>query len=682
MSSTTTADAADGAVTADAGEEVPATIGIIKLVLYVIVVVIILITVITIINYSLYTVYSIQAVVKELTYSDSPYFKQKDIYNYMLINYIHLLKKQKNNVTYEYHKSYNMCISLKTKDSISTSNTLAYKPEGEKTAVYEKIKTFYALSDNKSKIDNFEKNKPYLEQWLVTKVGNKDSEYYIAVDVVKYNTIDPIDDNPNVTIPDNVFEELNILHDKDEDYVLIPRGKPKETDRTSLIDADKDAYEKAIGLYDMYKKNVNTSQDFYGYFTKFLGNINPMNLIYMYDDKASHLYLQVNNSFYELVLMLVFIILLIIFVSTIYYTFYIKIIKSLSNTPNTDASDASDDSILGHLLGKYKYYALTILTIVAYCFIHGIIYKYLFVVNVYDRIYDMYTELIKPDVYVSSCVNTYRNTVKFNNILDILTEMSHSGNVNIYNANQYTVVKLDRVAEVSIEKQLEEFGNIMLDINKNFTVSNFNYNYYTNKLFTAIFEEVVITKSNIDDEYKSTLLFILIIYIYFINNNKDDPYIIIKLNKLIFGSIANIGRADIDKDIEYTLLLRSLVYEKLDIEKMKTYITNIKLGVMKWSKKNSENPSDTLHNMVTNKTDTFIGLFATTNDNLNFWTPVYFLNLYLAVEIGVNLMLILAVLIIISIYSDSQIIQQYILQAIIFIDYAIEELKTALIGVI
>jgi hypothetical protein len=301
----------------------------------------------------------------------------------------------------------------------------------------------------------------------------------------------------------------------------------------------------------------------------------------------------------------------------------------------------------------------------------------------------MYDELIKPDTYVSSCVNIYRKKHRFDdNVLDILKEMSHNGTINIYNANQYTVVNYGKVAEVSIQKQIEEFTSIMLDINKNFTISNYTYNYYTNKLFTSIYNEIN-TPSDpdaiaiaADAEYKSTILFVLIIYIYFINNNKEDPYIIIKLNKLIFGTVANIGIPEIDKDIEYTLLLRSLVFEKLDIENMKTYITNVKDGVVKWSQDKAVTVNQQINTAVDTKVKNFISLFATTNDNLNFWTPVYFLNLYLAVEIGLNLFLILSVLIIISTYSGSTDIQSYINTVKGYINQAIEELKTAVIGVI
>ena len=372
------------------------------------------------------------------------------------------------------------------------------------------------------------------------------------------------------------------------------------------------------------------------------------------------------------------------------YTFYYNIIISI------DKPTSADTSVISDLRGKNIDLSLILITIVVYCIIHSIIYKFLFVNNVYDRVYDMYGELIKPDLYVSSCINTYRKKHSFDdNVLDILKEMSHSGIINIYNSNQYTVVNYDKIAEISAEEQIVEFTKIMLNINKNFTISNYNYNYYTNKFFTNIYNEITthaITSSDSDikasAEYKSSLLFVLIIYIYFINNNKEDPYIIIKLNKLIFGTVANIGIPNIDKDIEYTLLLRSLVYEKLDIENMKNYINNIKDGVINWSQEgrkdisNENNIKEHIMRAVNLKVDNFINLFAATNDNLNFWTPVYFLNLYLAVEIGLNLLSILAVLIIISNYSKNPDIEKYIQKVKEYIKNAIDELQTAVIGVI
>ena len=63
---------------------------------------------------------------------------------------------------------------------------------------------------------------------------------------------------------------------------------------------------------------------------------------------------------------------------------------------------------------------------------------------------------------------------------------------------------------------------------------------------------------------------------YVINNNKEDPYIILKLNKLILGDIVKVGDKNIDKDIEYTLTLRSLLYEKLEITDTQNQLNNIR----------------------------------------------------------------------------------------------------------
>ena len=64
-----------------------------------------LITLITVINYTLYSVYSINALRREYTYNNSPFFKLDQIYNYMLIKYVYLLDKKRHirfNKTDEY----------------------------------------------------------------------------------------------------------------------------------------------------------------------------------------------------------------------------------------------------------------------------------------------------------------------------------------------------------------------------------------------------------------------------------------------------------------------------------------------------------------------------------------------------------------------------------------------------
>ena len=82
-----------------------------------------LITLITIINYTLYSVYSINAIRREYTYNNSPFFKLDQIYNYMLINYVYLLDKKRHirfNKTNKYFsEASDKGVSVKDKDALA-----------------------------------------------------------------------------------------------------------------------------------------------------------------------------------------------------------------------------------------------------------------------------------------------------------------------------------------------------------------------------------------------------------------------------------------------------------------------------------------------------------------------------------------------------------------------------------
>ena len=103
---------------------------------------------------------------------------------------------------------------------------------------------------------------------------------------------------------------------------------------------------------------------------------------------------------------------------------------------------------------------------------------------------------------------------------------------------------------------------------------------------------------------------------YFINNNKDDPYIILKLNKLILGDIVKVGDKNIDKDIEYTLALRCLLYQKLEITDTRNQLNNIKdeiknqILINYLKNKNKEKDFklvyDNVINLINNKIDIII----------------------------------------------------------------------------
>ena len=178
---------------------------------------------------------------------------------------------------------------------------------------------------------------------------------------------------------------------------------------------------------------------------------------------------------------------------------------------------------------------------------------------------------------------------------------------------------------------------------------------------------------------------------YVINNNKEDPYIILKLNKLIIGDILKVGDKNIDKDIEYTLTLRSLLYEKLDITDTRNQLNNIKYAIenqiLKKYVDNKGKDYDLVYknviDLINKKIKTFVENVDNANDNLKFFMPVYFFNLYLALEIGVNFIVILIILYAMLYYDESTPeLKEKIKETIEWIKVAKDEIETAIYGVI
>ena len=69
---------------------------IIENIVQIIGIILIIIAIIAIINYILYTIFSIQAIIKENLSDTSIIYKLHEIYNYMLVNYVHILNKNRN----------------------------------------------------------------------------------------------------------------------------------------------------------------------------------------------------------------------------------------------------------------------------------------------------------------------------------------------------------------------------------------------------------------------------------------------------------------------------------------------------------------------------------------------------------------------------------------------------------
>ena len=167
-----------------------------------------------------------------------------------------------------------------------------------------------------------------------------------------------------------------------------------------------------------------------------------------------------------------------------------------------------------------------------------------------------------------------KNEILLNKKLLLLFEnISYGGDINVI-SGKYSVIN---TADNDQNLQLKSFEEKMLQINKHFSYSVHNYeaNIFTEEFFTgfkSLYDEI--TKINIDEEignnrykgdnnnikeYGKCMKLILVIYIYIMEWDNKDPYILIKLNKIIFGRVANIQNIKIDEDIENIISLRSII---------------------------------------------------------------------------------------------------------------------------
>tara|TARA_B100000787_G_scaffold170131_3_gene164212 strand:+ start:2119 stop:3909 length:1791 start_codon:yes stop_codon:yes gene_type:complete len=394
-------------------------------------------------------------------------------------------------------------------------------------------------------------------------------------------------------------------------------------------------------------------------------------LYYMFSesyDVNTGLYIHKANIFYE---MLLFSLYLIFFILVIYFI----IISSYGLFNKTRINK----DLFSHLYTE-KYHIILIISFVfIFSLLHEILYKKIFIENVYDTIYHKYSQIFKIDLQLQSAVNsvvinleTKPNGENGENLLYDKT-IKNLINVAHHEYLNYSNTIIDKTQPIEDqEDQLVKFEKKMKTINRNFKISSYNSNIKMQEYVSAIKKY----KNNIISEH---LIFILAVYIYIVDINSNDPYILIKLNKLILGNNVVIGESNIDKNIEYTLTLRSLMYYEEKTENIKKKLINI-ADTLTLIIDDDKIDKVTIDKYINN----FIMNVELGNDSLNFFIPVYFLNLYLILELAFVFVLILIILYI-YLYYDEHIVDDTktsINNLIENLSIIKDEIQTAVLGVI
>lgn len=277
---------------------------------------------------------------------------------------------------------------------------------------------------------------------------------------------------------------------------------------------------------------------------------------------------------------------------------------------------------------------------------------------------------VKSKSPVARSTPTPTSETKINKELLLLFEnISYGGDINI-KSGKYSVIN---TADNDQNLQLKSFEEKMLQINKHFSYSSHNYeaNIFTDEFFNDFKDlyDDINSNDNNTKEYQKCMKLILVIYIYIMEWDNKDPYILIKLNKIIFGRVANIENIKIDEDIENIISLRSII--PYDTGKyIKPDIVKIYRGVCLYLEGETEGETEGENvpvKGVTNLEDTYyfdddpdVQIYKNFQDKFekvleyDIKKNNYYFNLYLALEMGLNILVILITLIILKLMTSGR----------------------------
>ena len=677
-------------------------VNIITNIIYIVAVLIVVILIFALINYTLYTIYSIKEIVVHNTSEDAIHYKLKDIYNYKLINYINIINAD-NNYKYDISSEFNKGKVIDMKEfTLSKYESTPPTPSMQKYIDLSYLKDYKISEETDKKIGFKLKNIDAL----------KPEDFMILYDKISYDKI-PIDHTKLIAIYGDTQGKYKIEY-KDTDYDeylkknnvdininkslygdIVSFGKNDDTTSKPGNNAgnpDNTETSKKIivkdGIIILYKdknnsnsiEKVSNNTDIYGYILNGLFLLIPTTLLWSNDKYAAGLYIKTNNDFYEIILLLVFLIIFIILIALI-NDFYTYIFNISSN------SNIFRELFIAKILDRNIHLVVITLCIIIYCIIHSAIYFFVFISGTYKKIKGLYDDLIITDEYIRNKVNNDLISNNYNSyeIIEAFNDIAYGGDIS-YVGGKYNVI--DETTKNFYEAK-NKFEEKMIGINKKFNYDKNIYNRDDNtKVFFTKMKQILFTQkeSSHNAEIDKTLLLVLIIYLHFVKNNMEDPYILIKLNKLIFGRVANTGIPEIDEEIYNTLTLRSLMGHNLEKDIILALLNQDKSLIFKNINNSDENQEvkNKIKDYETDIAKEVDKLSNKLNVELNYWGAVYFFNLYLALEIIIGCFVILAILMVIK-YTDNDMkanIERYIDKMNEFIETIVEEIKTAVLGVI
>ena len=549
-------------------------INIITYILYIIALIIIVIFVLAIINYTLYTIYSIKEIVVHNTFEDAINYKLKDIYNYRLINYVNIINSDNN-----YNNNLFENVDNNDIRAIDMKEFTLIKRYFERNADIDlsDIKDITIDADDIKiglpdinlmkkehflKIYNLIKFKDYVNEDYSYDIIGKDVDFIVII----YNNIKYRIRYNYVKEP--IIPEFNINKSIYSDVVTSAQSVPS-TDTEKIVGKKIIGKNGVIYVYNDYNnhkylKNSNNNGDIYGYILNGLYLLIPTSLLWSYDKNVTELYVRTNNKLYEIILLLIFVILFIIFIAFIgdFYNFIFN------------SEYKGEKFFFNKIIDKDAYLVIIIISILAYCILHSVIYFFIFINGTYKKIKGIYDDLIIADEYVRYNVNNELILKIYNNDNDIIhafTKIAYGDDID-YMKGKYSII--DESNNQDIYKARTDFEKKMLEINYSFSYKKniYSQNSYSNAFFNKIYNilkiDIDATALSLKTQYDSQLETIADNLIKYKKEDLEDvintPNLeniqkeinnLINLIKIIKSSIdsrKHLYEKDITKDIKIT----------------------------------------------------------------------------------------------------------------------------------
>jgi len=433
------------------------------------------------------------------------------------------------------------------------------------------------------------------------------------------------------------------------------------------------------------------------------------------DKNASDLFISKTIQYYNYIVKLVLLIIFVILMGFLYNIFRIGI------TVISQCDKSNCNLIITDILQKDTYIYYILLIICIYAYVHSYVYTYFFNKNIYKELYAIYDEKYKKiDTIVSYSIN-YINDNELPEAKDAKQDISlylRDLKELSYDILEPFVKEATATATAATEASLTAIMKEGRINNSRFVIPiELEENEGNlNNLFKKIYKTPI---ANITDDKKRELLvhkiMVYLVYHYVITNNTEDPLIIHKMNNIFLNLFENLFEQEYKKDDpnyfleqRYDINVQAVLKEirgaytiklllpatttkedltatlKKDAELIVKYIKEYDKKITR--QQTSNLPEGILLGEINNKIDVFAeGFFDYFQEDK---TPgdinrvVYKINLYLAIEMIETIFFIVIVLLILYNSGKYPYLEEYINTAIIYAIAIINELISAILGII